>query len=277
MVDEATVASVADRDLTDAHLAPLRDHRDQAGIITDFDGTLAPIVDDPARSRPLPEVVELLHRLSHRYRRVAVVSGRPAAFIAEHVRLTTCPEQDECDSEALRVAGLYGLETAHGEEIRPHPEAEPWRAVVDEVASLARDNAPSEVGVEHKGLSLVLHYRTAPDQHGWVDAWAEEQADRTGLALHPGRMSQELRPPIDTDKGTSMTQIVEELQAACFVGDDKGDLPAFEALDRLAKEKGMATLKVAVKSEESPPELLEACDVEVDGPDGVVQLFRRLL
>ncbi len=268
---------VPGNDLTHEQLAPFLDQPGEAAIITDFDGTLAPIVDDPGSSRPLPEAVELLHRLGHRYGRVAVVSGRPAAFIADHLRLSECPEGEDCPEDGLMVAGLYGLETASGGEVRPHPEAERWRDAVDEVAARAKDGAPSGVTVEHKGLSVVLHYRTAPDHQGWAASWAEEEAERTGLALHPGRMSQELRPPIEADKGTALTQFVKGLRAACFAGDDLGDLPAFEALDRLRAEEGMAILKVAVKSDESPPELLEQGDVQVDGPEGVVELFRRLL
>ncbi|MDQ3680884.1 MAG: trehalose-phosphatase [Actinomycetota bacterium] len=248
---------------------------ERAAIVTDFDGTLAPIVDDPSQSAPLPEAVEVLHRLSHRYGRVAVVSGRPAAFIAEHLRLGECEEAGGC--KGLVVSGLYGIEKAQGDEITPHPDAEEWRRVVDEVAAQAQDEAPEGVTVEHKGLSLTLHYRTAPDQEDWVREWAEEHARSSGLAPHPARMSHELRPPMETDKGSALTELVTGFGAACFAGDDRGDIPAFEALDSLAEGEGMTVLKVAVRSDESPSELLEQGDVEVDGPEGVVELFKRLL
>lgn len=257
-----------------ALLAPLLEDPAESGVITDFDGTLAPIVDDPAEARPLPEAVDVLRELAGRYRRVAVVSGRPAAFIAEHLRL----EEDRgAEGEGLMVAGLYGLETAEGGEVRPHPEAEEWRQTVDEVAERARDEAPDDVVVEHKGLSLTLHYRTAPDQGDWVQRWMEEQAERTGLDVEPARMSYELRPPVEADKGTAVRRLASGLGAACFIGDDRGDLPAFAALDRLAEEEDLAAVKVAVRSDESPPELLEEGDFEVDGPEGVVELLRRLL
>ena len=256
-------------------LAPLLEHPGRTAIVTDFDGTLAPIVDDPEQSRPLPDAVEVLHRLAHRYELVAVVSGRPAGFIAEHLKLEACEDDDECKS--LVVSGLYGLEKAEGDQITPHPDAEQWRQAVDEAVEEAEGAAPSGVFVEHKGLSVTLHYRTAPDHEDWVRQWAEERAERSGLALHPARMSYELRPPIEADKGSALAELVDGLEAACFAGDDRGDLPAFEALDRLARDGGMATLKVAVRSDESPAELLEGADVEVDGPEGVVELFRRLL
>ncbi len=257
-----------------------------AAVVTDFDGTLAPIVDDPSESRPIPGAVDVLHRLSHRYARVGVVSGRPAAFIAEHLRLGECEESGQRDEagqcNGIVVSGLYGLEKARISgaqevEITLHPDAEGWRQVVDEVVAEAEDDAPDGVVVEHKGLSVTLHYRAAQEHESWVREWGEDRARDTGLAAHPARMSYELRLPIESDKGSALTELVRGLSVACFAGDDSGDLPAFEALDRLAQDEGMTVLKVAVRSDESPPELLERADVEVDGPEGMVELFKGLL
>lgn len=284
--------------------APFLEDPQRAAIVTDFDGTLAPIVDDPSESRPLPGAVDVLHRLSHRYARVGVVSGRPAAFIAEHLRADAgesdesgqreesgqCEESGDCNG--VVVSGLYGLEKAQvsrtripgtqnpgaqGGEVTPHPDAEGWRQVVDDVVAAAEENAPDGVVVEDKGLSVTIHYRGAQEHEGWVKEWAEERARATGLSAHPARMSYELRLPIESDKGSALTELVSGLSIACFAGDDSGDLPAFEALDRLARDEGMTVLKVAVRSDESPPELLERADVEVDGPEGMVELFKGLL
>ena len=253
----------------DELLEPFRHAPERTGILTDFDGTLAPIVEDPTTSRPLPEAVDALHELAGRYRRVAVISGRPAAFLATHLDLANRPE-------GLVAVGLYGLERADGDEVVTHPAGADWRAVITSVADLADEAAPPGVIVERKGLSLTLHYRTSPSSLEWARAWAAEQADRTGLAHHPARMSEELRPPVSVDKGTAVAELAEGLGAVCFFGDDVGDLPAFEVLDRLAAG-GMATLKVGVRSEEAPGELLEAADAVVDGPPGVADVLSRLL
>src|SRR3954469_18159782 len=85
-------------------LDPLVAQPDGAGIVTDFDGTLAPIVLDPAAARALPGVGPLLGRLAARYSRVGVVSGRPAAFLLDRLGPV----------EGLRLVGLYGLEWAEG-------------------------------------------------------------------------------------------------------------------------------------------------------------------
>ena len=256
-------------------IAPFVDRPDRAGVLTDFDGTLAPIVPDPTMSRPLPAAVDLLHRLAGIYRRVAVVSGRPASFLATHLRLAE--EWDLPESgEGLVAVGLYGLEVADGDQVSTDPRADEWRKVIDQVAGKADEQATPGLLVERKGLSLVLHYRTAPDRAEWAERWAGEQAERTGLVAHPGRMSVELRPPLTVDKGTVVAGLVPGLEAVCFLGDDSGDLPAFAVLDRLRHE-GVATMKVGVRSEEAPPELLEAADLVVDGPEGAVEVLTGLL
>ena len=84
----------------------------------------------------------------------------------------------------------------------------------------------------------------------------------------PARMSVELHPPIQTDKGSALQQLATDLAAVCYVGDDLGDLPAFDALDRLAAD-GVHTLRVAVASDESPPELLDRADLVLEGTAAV--------
>ncbi|MGI8685628.1 MAG: trehalose-phosphatase [Acidimicrobiales bacterium] len=247
----------------------------KAGILSDFDGTLAPIVDDPDASRPLPEAVDLLHRLAGRYRRVAVISGRPAAFLATHLRLADT--DGAAAGDGLVAMGLYGLEMADGDQVTTDPRVLEWLPVVEEVACLAEEQASPGVFVERKGLSVTLHYRTVPGAAGWATEWAAGQSERTGLVRHPARMSEELRPPLPVDKGSVVADLAGGLTSVCFVGDDVGDLPAFAALDDLARAGGVTTVKVGVRSEEAPPELLAGADLVVDGPDGVVDLFSSLL
>ena len=253
----------------DALLAPFLAAPHRAGVLTDFDGTLSPIVEEPASARPLPEAVDVLHRLAARYARVAVVSGRPAAFLAQRLRAAAAP--------GLVLSGLYGMEYAQGDQVTTNPLAEEWRVVVHRVACEAEEQAPPEVHVERKGLSVTLHYRTCPEQAVWVRTWTEAQAARTGLLVHPARMSDELRPPVEIDKGTVVAELAAGLSAVCFLGDDVGDLPAFAALDRLRDKDGVATLKVVVASPEAPRALIDEGDVVVDSPAAALDVLERLL
>jgi trehalose 6-phosphate phosphatase len=237
----------------------------RSGVLTDFDGTIAPIVDDPASATLLGGIDAILTRLAARYAVTAVISGRPVAYLLE--RVGPIP--------GLLLIGLYGLEQARDGVVEELPEAGAWRAVVDDVAGAADAAAPEGVGVERKGLSVTLHVRTMPGWAGWVERWAAEQAERTGLTAHPGKMSVELRPPLATDKGTVVSQLAAGLDRVCFAGDDRGDLPAFAALAALAGT-GVETLAVAVGSDETPPELLAAADAVVDGPEGARALLAAL-
>ena len=259
---------MASPDPLPALVSPLRDQPARAAVITDFDGTLSPIVADPPEARALPGAVDVLHAIAERYGTVAVVSGRPAVFLVDRLQLAACPR--------LVAYGLYGLEWTDGDVIVEHPDVGSWRAVVGETADAAEDQAPLGVWVERKGLSVTLHTRNAPEEMEWARSWSEARAAVSGLAVHPGRMSYELRPAVPVDKGTVVTDLVRNAGAACFLGDDRGDLAAFDALDRLSA-KGGAALRVGVRSEEAPAELLERADVLVDGPPGVVEFLRALL
>jgi trehalose 6-phosphate phosphatase len=247
-------------------LEPWRDEPASAGVLTDFDGTLSPIVDDPQQAQPLPGAADTLARLARRYRVVAVISGRPVAYLLD--RLSPPPE--------VTVVGLYGLEKGERGAVIVLPEARRWRARVDQVATTAETEAPAGVYVERKGLSVGLHFRRAPEQAVWVAGWGEEAARRSGLVLHHGKMAVELVPPVETDKGRVVHELAVGLRAVCYLGDDLGDLPAFDALAQLAAT-GVATVAVAVRSAESPVALLDAADVVVDGPHGALAFLRELL
>jgi trehalose 6-phosphate phosphatase len=235
------------------------------GLCTDFDGTLAAIVPDPGDARPIDGAVELLGRLAARFARVAVVSGRPVSFLLDHLG----------SRSAVTLVGLYGMEWSERGAVVEHPDAGQWRATVAAAADAAEAAAPDGVTIERKGLSVTVHVRSAPEHQPWVRSWAEAEAARTGLLVRPARMSVELQPPVAVDKGVVVERLLAGLDAACFMGDDVGDLPAFDALDRL-EAAGVGVVRVAVTSTEAPPALLERADLVVDGPEGALGLLGQL-
>ncbi|HVX23046.1 MAG TPA: trehalose-phosphatase [Acidimicrobiales bacterium] len=250
-----------------AALVPLADHPTRSALFLDFDGTLAPIVDDPAGAAPLPGVPDLLVALGRRFGLVAVVSGRPVGFLADNLRRPG----------GVHLAGLYGMEQIgpDGRSAGAGP-AEPWRPVVADVTRRALAEAPPGAEVEPKGLTVTLHWRRRPDAEGWATRFARREGAATGLLAQPGRMSVELRPPVDADKGTVVRRLAAGWAAAACFGDDLGDLPAFRALGDLAAT-GVAVARVAVVDADSPPEVVAAADVVVDGPAGAEALLRQLL
>jgi len=237
-----------------------------AAVLSDFDGTLSGIVDDPAQAAPAPGALEALRRLVRVFGVVGVISGRPVSFLVRQLGSV----------EGIRLAGLYGLEQAVGDRTESHPGALPWMDALEAAAADAEASAPRGVRVERKGLAVTLHVRTAPENGGWIEEFARHQAAERGLHAHPGRLSVELRPPIGVDKGTVVEQMAGGRRAVCYCGDDVGDLPAFAALGRL-RAQGVATLGVAAMSDESPAQLALAADVTVNGPPGVVSFLSTLL
>ncbi len=248
-------------------MAPLLDDPAATAILTDFDGTLAPIITDPAAVQPLPGVGAILNQLSDRFGRVAVVSGRPVAFLADRLR----PEA------GLVLVGLYGLERSEGPGgVVTAPGAEAWRRVVEDSVARLESGAPVGVNVEAKGLTVTVHWRRDPARAETAIALAEAEAAATGLETHRGRMSIELRPPLAIDKGSVAADLIGDCAAACFMGDDLGDLPAFAALDRAAETRAIFTVKVAAVDDESSPEMAAAADVVVGGPQGAATVLTWL-
>lgn len=254
---------VSSRTLPSADLASFTDVPGKVGVFTDFDGTLSEIVSDPDRARPIDGAVDVLVDLTSVVGRVGVLSGRSVEFLERFF------------PSSVLLAGLYGLEVSTGGVRSDHPLGGAWREVIDDVAAVSRARGPEGMRVEPKGLSLTLHYRENPEIADEVKAWAEQQAARSGLECRAARMSCELHPPIPVDKGSALAELVEGLNAVCFVGDDVADLRAFDALDALAAT-GIRTLKVAVHSLEESDELVSRADVVVDGPTGVLELMRAL-
>lgn len=235
----------------------------RAGLFLDFDGVLSDIAATPDGAVARDGIPELLEALQARLGRVAVVSGRPVAYLDSMIPMS------------VDIVGLYGLEWRWSGVHHTLHEAEAWRSVMRELVEEALAEFGTAV-VEPKGLSLTLHYRGDPSQAQPISAWVKEAARRTGAEARPAKLSYELHPPIHRDKGTVVVELAADLDPVAYIGDDLGDLPAFDGLDQLARH-GVATLRVAVSSDEAPPILLSRADHVVDGPSGAQALLEDLL
>lgn len=239
-------------------------HAGDATIAIDFDGTLAPIVDDPGRAVPAPGAVDALVDLVGVVGQLAIVSGRPVSYLSRYVP----PE--------IRAVGLYGLESMKDGRTEVHSNAGVWRETMADVATAAQLQGPKGMFVEPKGLSMTLHYRGRPELADKVADYAAMAARSAGLRLRAARMSFELHPPIDEDKGTVLRRLATDLSGpVVYIGDDVGDLPAFDALDELSTE-GRQTVRICVSSSEVSAELIDRADLVLNGPGAVVDFLRRL-
>ncbi|CAA9430614.1 MAG: Trehalose-6-phosphate phosphatase [uncultured Rubrobacteraceae bacterium] len=241
-----------------------------AAILTDIDGTLAPIVPTPDAAEVSGELQRLLRRLSGTYRVVAGISGRAALDAFRLVRL-----------KEIVYYGNHGFEVLRDGEVEVVPEAAPYKEKVEELEQRARDELePLGAFVEEKGITVSVHYRNVSLEIGErCKRLVEREGERLGLRVTIGRGVAEARPPIKADKGTAVRKIVEEYEPtkALFIGDDTTDLDAFRELERLREEGVLReTLRIGVKSDEGPPEIVSEADVAVDGVEGVEEVLRML-
>ncbi len=253
-------------------LAPLLVDPGRTALLTDFDGTLSPIVQVPADARPLDGVPDVLARLSRRFASVSVVSGRTVGFLWDRLGHVAA------DPDApVHLVGLYGMESAapDGTPVLDESAAE-WMPVVRRAAQLLRAGAPDGIEVELKGPAVTVHFRRAPGAAGWAVERTGTVAAATGLVAHGGRLSVELRPELGLDKGTVVRRMSRGCSAVAFFGDDLGDLPAFAELARLRAGGGIDTVGVAVLDAETAPEVAAAADLSVDGPAGALSVLELL-
>jgi trehalose 6-phosphate phosphatase len=258
----------------DSLIAPLRERPERSAVLTDVDGTIAPITSEPADAAVPEKTRQVLRRLAERYALVGCLSGRRALDARRVVGL-----------DELAYAGNHGFELLlPGEDqVRPDPSLDGSEADAPRfVASLDRSGL-ERVGIrtEEKGPIVALHWRGAPNE-GAAESLAEEiasEAERQGLVPHRGRKVLEIRPDVALNKGIAVAALIpaRRLDAALYGGDDRTDLDAFAALRTLAEHGELQTaVCIAVASDESPPEVSRAADLTVAGPDGFVQVLESL-
>lgn len=256
--------------LTD--IEPLRGllARRPLGLISDIDGTLAPIVPRAEEAAVSSRSLALLGELVGRGARVALITGRTLAMAQAMVPLA-----------GVAFAANHGLSLwVDGREETPAAVAEyasRAREVTREIASLEMPG----VTLEEKGPVLAVHYRRAADQGAAREAVLraiEASPAARAFRLQEGRKVVELRPPLAIDKGTALAALVPRLGAKAVVclGDDATDIDMFRALARL-REGGLAAATIAVRSEEADPEVLASADYWLDGVPGVEWLLQEVL
>ncbi len=246
----------------------------------DFDGTLAPIVEDPAQAHIHPAAAQVLVDLAAEVAAIAVITGRPARQALDLGGLEEVGDALQAAGKELFVFGQYGNERWSSAR-RRILGARPPRGLATFERDLPRTlrlAGASDAFVEDKGLAVAVHTRRLPDADA---AFARllppmrELAHQHGLVLEPGRSVIEVRSA-GSHKGLVVNRLAAVLDAEGFVfaGDDLGDVEAFEAVDELGRQ-GMATLRVCSASDEQSA-LIEMSDVVVRGPDGVLDLLGKL-
>ena len=211
----------------------------------DFDGTLAPIVDDPEAAHIHPDAPDVLADLADPVRAVAVITGRPARQVLALGGLEEVGNAIGETGRELHVFGQYGNErwtSTDRRVVSPRPP----HGLATFIERAARPAAPRRrrgAWVEEKGLAVAVHTRRLEDPDAAFDRLlpvltevAEEPRARrrAGPQRHRG-------PRARHGQGRrACARLAEELGAGGFVfaGDDLGDVEAFEAVPAL-RDEGM--------------------------------------
>lgn len=206
-------------------------------VACDFDGTLAPIVDDPDDATVLPEALDALHRLARLPQTtVAIVSGRLRRELVERF-----------GEDDFILVGEHGADS--GSEAPPEPES---LSKAREAAERLHRATPGS-RIEHKTRSVVFHYRQVEeDPEPALTELRSVAADLPDLEVMEGKAVLEISVPHD-DKGDVILALQDRVgaDAILFLGDDVTDETVFPRLGpsdlgvKVGPEDTAATARVA--------------------------------
>jgi len=193
-------------------------------VASDYDGTLAPIVNDPEQARPLPESVNALRSLASLHETTsAVISGRALRDLAT----------------LSRLPGEVHLVGSHGSEFDVgfvHALDAGAKALLRRIESELEEIVDGQEGVqlEVKPASVAVHVRrAASDSIGETVLSAVRSGPCTweGVQVTEGKAVIELAV-VETDKGHALDILRHQVgaTAAIFLGDDVTDEKAFARL-----------------------------------------------
>lgn len=204
-------------------------------LFLDYDGTLAPIVEDPAAAQMGPAMQHVLTALAQHPRyRLSIVSGRALADLRTRV-----------GGKGLYLAGNHGLEIEGPGICYQHSEVWRLRPELDALAQAMKGDLEAIPGawVEDKGLTLSVHFRrvpaaSVPEVKARLIKRASPGIDAGRFVLRTGKAVLEIRPRVQWSKGEAVSWILEQIRLerpvanvlALYLGDDDTDEDAFRVL-----------------------------------------------
>ncbi len=206
-------------------------------LLSDYDGTLTPIVSRPEKAVLSPEAREEIRALAEAPAfSVGIISGRSLSGVKAMVEVSE-----------IYYAGNHGLEIEGPGLKLIVPTAEAAQSEIKDLTRQFSAKLASFEGVivEDKGLSLSIHYRLVNERE--VNTVADIFQQITSPLLQQGRIKVtsgkkvwEVRPPIDWHKGKAVETITREIKQivqteqllTIYLGDDTTDEDAFKVLRR---------------------------------------------
>lgn len=240
------------------------------GLFTDIDGTISEIVDIPDHARVSSSCRESLSVLAKYFTVVGAISGRPAMEARRMVGL-----------DNMVYVGNHGLERWINGKTQLIPIAEKYVIKIQKTIGELRDLVSLEgVIVENKGPVVSIHYRRCENPEEAQRIIMEKVrsfAQRNGFKIGTGKMVVELRPPVEFDKGTAISGLIDEykLDSALYLGDDITDIDVFRVFNQ--NRLKLQGVSVAVISSETQQSIIEYADYYLKGLSDVERFFRLIV
>ena len=225
------------------------------GLVTDFDGTVSPLVSTPQEAQISPICKEALASLAQHLALVAVVSGRAVEDLRSKVGLSS-----------LVYVGNHGMEYWREGKSYFVRDAEPYVQRIHAAVNFLKPrlNTPGLVW-EDKGVSASVHYRLALDPEQTRKAILKEIhacTEAQGLIVSEGKLVIEMRSPLGLDKGSAVKSLAREygLTNIVVIGDDITDVDAFKAVHELKDIPRIQGVTLGVVYTDSPKALYDESD-----------------
>ncbi|MGH7763687.1 MAG: trehalose-phosphatase [Candidatus Dormibacteraceae bacterium] len=224
-------------------------------LVTDFDGTLADVVPDPAQAAGRPEALEALERLTGLLADVIVLSSRTQTDLQERIPVPN-----------LRLIGDSGM------ALPRHAQRQSLEQFNYDVSRLL-ERTPG-AWLEKKPASSAVHFRNANMSGEEMMALLTPLLDGGRLAAALGRKVVEVHAP-KAGKGSALSALLpaEDPGGVVCFGDDENDRSMFEYVSGLE----VPHMCVGVDSPEAPKDLFDRCDLVVTGPAEAAALLLHIV
>ena len=263
-----------------ALLVKFRESPSTSVIVTDVDGTIAPIVARPEAAEVLPEAIRSLKQLVKGYQGVGLLSGRGLSDLR---RMANIP--------GAYYVGNHGIEMSYDGEDYTNVDLAVGLIGLGEAKRVLRtaiEVGADDITVEYKDYSVAIHYRLVDDSSRIeaLNSLVEQLASAHDLHLLKGKKVFELQAGANGGKDLGMKAILDHVaqrtgtavERVIFFGDDVTDIDAFEYLQKLRSDGSVDTMSVAVDGgSEQSPAVRQAARLLIESPRAVSLALGQLL
>ena len=241
------------------------------GLITDVDGTISNIAPTPQAAEVSPLCRHALAILVQRLALVAAISGRPAVEVRNMIKV-----------DGMVYIGNHGLERWEKGNLNPSEDIADYSAVITAtINELTSVLSRPGIILEDKGITATIHYRLCSNHQAAkqkIMAALKKVTPAKRLRIISGKMSINLLPPVDINKGTAVIKLIKEysLRAGVYLGDDVTDIDAFKAIRSASRNSDFQGFTIGVTSREMPKRLLDESDFTLNGINDVARFLEWL-